>query len=56
VNGGASKGNDSSALTYALGYARHGWPVFPCMPGSKEPATRHGFKDASTDPDRITAW
>lgn len=28
-------------------------PVFPCQPGSKEPATRHGFHDATTDPDRI---
>ena len=40
----------------ALAYARHGWPVFPCKPGSKEPATRHGFKDATTDPDKITWW
>jgi hypothetical protein len=27
--------------------------VFPCWPGSKEPATRHGFKDASCDLERI---
>jgi len=40
----------------ALDYARRGWPVFPCRPGGKEPATRHGFKDATTDPDRIRAW
>lgn len=40
----------------ALAYARHGWPVFPCQPGSKQPATRHGFKDATTDPDKITWW
>lgn len=40
----------------ALGYAARGWPVFPCRPGSKEPATRHGFKDASTDPDQIRRW
>lgn len=40
----------------ALAYAAHGWPVFPCKPGSKEPATRHGFKDATTDPDQITWW
>ena len=32
----------------ALAYARHGWPVFPCQPGGKEPATRHGFLDATT--------
>ncbi len=39
-----------------LGYAAHGWPVFPCQPGSKVPATRHGFRDATTDPDKITWW
>lgn len=30
-------------------YAAHGWPVFPCRPGTKVPATPHGHKDASTD-------
>jgi Bifunctional DNA primase/polymerase, N-terminal len=40
----------------ALAYAAHGWPVFPCQPGSKEPATRHGFHDATTDPDQIAWW
>ena len=40
----------------ALDYARRGWPVFPCRPGSKEPATRHGFKDATTDPGQIRSW
>jgi Bifunctional DNA primase/polymerase, N-terminal len=40
----------------AQAYAAHGWPVFPCQPGSKEPATRHGFLDATTDPDRIGWW
>ncbi len=40
----------------ALDYARRGWPVFPCWPGSKEPATRHGFRDASTDPNEIRSW
>lgn len=37
-------------------YARWGWPVFPLKPCTKQPATRNGFKDATTDPDRITAW
>jgi hypothetical protein len=40
----------------ALAYAARGWPVFPCQPGSKQPATRHGFHDATTDPDKITWW
>jgi len=44
------------ALAHALAYAERGWPVFPCRPGRKEPDTPHGFKDATTDPGRITAW
>lgn len=40
----------------ALDYARRGWPVFPCRPGGKEPLTRHGFRDASTDADQIRSW
>jgi hypothetical protein len=40
----------------ALAYAAYGWPVFPCQPGGKQPATRHGFQDATTDPDKITWW
>jgi Bifunctional DNA primase/polymerase, N-terminal len=47
---------DDLALRQALAYARRGWPVFPCRPGQKVPATRHGFRDATTDPDQITGW
>jgi len=43
-------------LRRALAYASYGWPVFPCWPCSKEPATRHGFLDATTDPDQIRHW
>src|SRR6185437_368530 len=43
-------------LDQALAYARCGWPVFPCGPGAKEPATRHGFHDASTDPAQLARW
>jgi hypothetical protein len=43
-------------LAAALRYAQADWPVFPCMPGEKVPATRHGLLDASTDPDKITWW
>jgi hypothetical protein len=45
-----------SQETQALAYARAGWPVFPLLPGSKEPATAHGFKDAVTDPGQIRHW
>ena len=44
------------AVGQALAYARRGWPVFPCQPGRKEPATRHGFHDATTDPGQIRSW
>lgn len=37
----------------AVTYAKSGFAVFPCWEGAKEPATRHGFKDASNDPDVI---
>jgi DNA-binding Lrp family transcriptional regulator len=30
--------------------------VFPCRPGGKEPLTRRGFKDATTDRSRVHAW
>jgi hypothetical protein len=43
-------------LRHALGYAARGWPVFPCQPGQKIPATRHGHLDATTDEHKITAW
>lgn len=32
-----------------------GWPVFPCA-ASKQPLTRRGFKDATTDETIIAAW
>jgi hypothetical protein len=55
----------------AVLYASWGWPVFPLKPScgpdgcpkckggtpcGKRPATKHGFKDASTDPDRLHGW
>ena len=47
---------DDLTLRQALSYARRGWQVFPCQPGQKIPATAHGFRDATTDPDQITGW
>jgi hypothetical protein len=45
-----------ATLRQALAYARRGWPVFPCLPGQKIPATAHGFRDATTDEQEITNW
>lgn len=41
---------------HARAYAARGWHVFPIRPGSKEPLTAHGFKDATTDPAQIATW
>jgi Bifunctional DNA primase/polymerase, N-terminal len=46
----------NARLAAALRYAQANWPVFPCLPGEKVPATKHGFLDATTDPDKITWW
>lgn len=43
-------------LDAALAYAAAGWPVVLLAPGSKTPATGHGVKDATTDPDTIHRW
>jgi hypothetical protein len=40
----------------AHNYAEAGWPVFPCIPGEKVPATASGFKDATTDHGQIDNW
>jgi hypothetical protein len=37
-------------------YADAGWPVFPCRAGSKEPATEHGFHNATAEHRQIGRW
>jgi hypothetical protein len=43
-------------LRQALAFAARGWPVLPCLPGQKIPATAHGYRDATTDERQITVW
>jgi Bifunctional DNA primase/polymerase, N-terminal len=40
----------------AVGYAHNGLPVLPLLPRSKRPATRHGFRDATTDPEQVSDY
>ncbi|MFB9620458.1 bifunctional DNA primase/polymerase [Brooklawnia cerclae] len=47
---GASTGEAAVAL------ASDGVPVFPVTVGGKQPLTRHGFHDATTDLDQIRRW
>ncbi|MFR3645719.1 MAG: bifunctional DNA primase/polymerase [Enterocloster aldenensis] len=47
---------DYSLRQYALAYAKMGMAVFPLVPKSKNPATQHGFQDATTDFSQIDKW
>lgn len=40
----------------ALTYASWGWHVIPVVPNGKIPATQHGVKDATIDPEQIAIW
>ena len=43
----------------ALGYVARGLAVFPCQPGGKAPygpLVRHGFRDASSDREKVAEW
>lgn len=43
-------------LDHALKYAVHGWHVHPLAPRQKNPLTKHGVKDATTNEKQIRAW
>jgi hypothetical protein len=43
-------------LNAALSEAAQGIAVFPCLYGQKEPATKRGFYDATTNPATIKRW
>ncbi|MGO2753864.1 MAG: bifunctional DNA primase/polymerase [Brevibacterium aurantiacum] len=40
----------------AAAFARAGVPVFPCAPNGKQPITRRGFQDATTDLTQVQVW
>lgn len=40
----------------ALAFAELGYRIFPCVKGTKEPATMHGCLDATSDPTQIEKW
>lgn len=47
---------ETSLHDAAVAYARRGWAVFALKPRSKEPATLHGVKDATTDAEAVDEW
>lgn len=51
-----SRAQGLSLLDAAAAYADAGLAVFPCVPGAKRPLTRHGFTDATIDPERVERW
>lgn len=48
--------NPTDLLAAALRYAELGYRVFPCVPGTKLPITKHGFHDAVTNAAQIERW
>jgi hypothetical protein len=40
----------------ALWYARRGWRVFPCVPGTKKAAIKDWPRLATTDLEQVEAW
>ena len=54
-NGLDFNGLPDTPLAWALAYAKTGLAIFPTN-AQRKPLTEHGFKDASTDQAKITAW
>ena len=52
----ASLADAPNVGTAARHLAQAGVPVFPCVPLGKQPLTRRGFLDASSDPARVAQW
>jgi hypothetical protein len=48
--------NDMSLAESAKHYCKKGFAVFPCLPKTKKPATKHGFLDASNDLEQVERW
>jgi hypothetical protein len=46
----------NALVTTVLDYAGRGWQVFPLRPHGKEPATRAGFYNATTNPATLRRW
>lgn len=57
----ANNSTISPTLKFAEWFHEHigkglGKGFFPCKPSHKVPATKHGFKDATFDANKLTAW
>jgi len=46
----------SKLLEEAIRLTELGYPVFPCKPGAKSPATQHGHKDVTTSKEIVEKW
>lgn len=43
-------------IRHALAYAQHRCAVFPLSQQTRAPLTKHGLRDATTDPGQVAAW
>ncbi|MEL5850195.1 MAG: bifunctional DNA primase/polymerase, partial [Candidatus Igneacidithiobacillus chanchocoensis] len=56
ARGALTQQNPTTKAEAALIYASWGWHVLPVVTNGKVPATLHGVKDATTDPEQIAKW